>query len=100
MSQALSDAARILGERIRDARLKLGLSQEEIANLASINVSNYGKVERGLSNPTFHMLVRVASVLNIDPGELLAGMTASQLPELPASFSALDYIREKQARSG
>lgn len=99
MPEQLSDAARVLGERIRDARLELGLSQEEVANLASINVSNYGKVERGLSNPTFHMLVRVASVLNVDPGALVAGLTAEQLPELPKSFSAIDYIREKQAHS-
>ena len=100
MPEPLSDAARVLGERIRDVRLGFGLSQEEVANLASINVSNYGKVERGLSNPTFHTLVRIASVLNVDAGELIKGLSADQLPELPASFSARDYIREKQARTG
>lgn len=99
MPEQLSDAAVVLGERIRDARISLGLSQEEISNLASINVSNYGKVERGLSNPTFHTLVRIASVLNVDPGDLVTGITARQLPELPRSFSAVDYIREKEARS-
>jgi transcriptional regulator with XRE-family HTH domain len=98
MTEPLSDAARVLGERVRDARLRLGLSQEEIANLASINVSNYGKVERGLSNPTFHTVVRIASVLTIDPGELLVGLTAKQLPDLPPSFSAADFIRERDKR--
>ena len=98
MTQPLSDAARVLGERIRAARIRLGLSQEEIANLASVNVSNYGKVERGLSNPTFHTLVRIASVLTIDPGQLLTGLTAKQLPDLPPSFSAADFIRERDKR--
>ena len=98
MPEPLSDAARVLGERIRDARIRLGLSQEDIANLATINVSNYGKVERGLSNPTFHTLVRIASVLTIDPGELLAGLTSKQLPDLPPSFSAADFIRERDKR--
>ena len=98
MPEPLSDAAIVLGERIRDARLKLGLSQEEIANLASMNVSNYGKIERGLNNPTFHTLVRVASVLNVDPGTLVTGLSSRQLPALPASYSALDYIREQQKR--
>lgn len=100
MPEPLSDAAIVLGERIRDARLELGLSQEEIANLASMNVSNYGKIERGLNNPTFHTLVRVASVLNVDPGTLVTGLRSQQLPALPASYSAVDYIREQQARRG
>jgi transcriptional regulator with XRE-family HTH domain len=98
MPQPLSEAARVLGERIRDARLKIGLSQEEIANLASINVSNYGKVERGLSNPTFHTLVRVAAVLGVDPGALITGLTKESLPDVPASFTAADFIREREAR--
>lgn len=100
MPEPLSDAARVLGERIRDARIALGLSQEDIANLAHINVSNYGKVERGLSNPTFHMIVRVASVLGVDPGSLVAGLTSGQLPELPEIYSAEDFIRERRARLG
>ena len=100
MPEALSDASRVLGERVRDARLKHGLSQEDVANLASINVSNYGKLERGLANPTFHTLVRVASVLNVDPATFVAGLSAKQLPELPPSFSAADYIREMRAREG
>jgi transcriptional regulator with XRE-family HTH domain len=51
MPQPISDAARILGERIRERRIALACSQEEIAHLAGMNVSNYGKIERGLGNP-------------------------------------------------
>lgn len=98
MPSPLSDAARILGERIRQRRLRFALSQDDIANLAGMNVSNYGKIERGLSNPTFHTIVRIASVLNIDPGELVAGISAASLPEAVTTFTAKDFVRERRAR--
>lgn len=99
MPEPISHAARLLGDRIREARLKLSLSQEEIANLAIMNVSNYGKIERGLSNPTFHTVVRIAAVLGTDPGDLVAGILGRDLPPVPQSFTAADYVREKSARS-
>lgn len=98
MPQPLSDAARILGDRIRDRRLKFALSQDDVANLAGMNVSNYGKIERGLSNPTFHSIVRIASVLNTDPGELVSGISGDSLPEAVTIFSARDFVRERTAR--
>ncbi|MCU1524738.1 MAG: hypothetical protein JWO18_1632 [Microbacteriaceae bacterium] len=98
MSEPISDAARILGERIRDRRNKLALSQEEIANLAGMNVSNYGKIERGLGNPNFHTLVRIASVLGVDPGTLIEKIDAESLPDRVHAFSAADFIRERRAR--
>ncbi|MCU1558985.1 MAG: family transcriptional regulator [Microbacteriaceae bacterium] len=98
MSEPISDAARVLGDRIRDRRTKLALSQEEIANLAGMNVSNYGKIERGLGNPNFHTLVRIASVLGVDPGTLIEKIGAGALPDRAETFSAADFIRERRAR--
>jgi len=99
MPDVLSAAAQILGSRVREARYALGLSQDEVSNLASMASSNYGKIERGLSNPTFHTIVRIATVLNVDPAVLVRGIAADKLPENPPSYSAVDYIREKRARS-
>ena len=89
----------MLGERLRDQRLKLGVSQEEIAHLAGLNVSNFGKIERGMSNPTLHTIVRVASVLDLDPGDLLTGMSTDDLPDKPETFTASDFVRERAARA-
>ena len=99
MPDVASLAAQKLGLRVREARRTLGLTQDDVANLASMASSNYGKVERGLSNPTFHTIVRIASVLNVDPAVLIAGLTANDLPEEPPTYDARDYIREKRARS-
>jgi transcriptional regulator with XRE-family HTH domain len=98
MRQPISEATRILGERIRTRRMKLACSQEEIANLAGMNVSNFGKIECGLGNPNFHTLVRIASVLGIDPAVLVARIGADALPDRAETFTAADFIRERRRR--
>jgi transcriptional regulator with XRE-family HTH domain len=100
MPQPLSQAARILGERVRELRQKLAVSQDDVANLAGINVSNYGKIERGLSNPTFHTVVRIAVVLGVDPSVLVQGLGAASLPEHTTTFTARDFVRERLERHG
>jgi transcriptional regulator with XRE-family HTH domain len=51
MREPHSQAAHLFGTRVRAARLALGLSQEKVAELAQIHVTNFGKIERGLCNP-------------------------------------------------
>ncbi|RKR74715.1 helix-turn-helix domain-containing protein [Frondihabitans australicus] len=93
-----SDASRVLGERIRDERLRLGLSQDDIANLAGMNVSNYGKIERGIGNPVLITIVRLAVVLGVDPGSLVAGIGAEHLPDGQETYTAADFVRERRSR--
>lgn len=38
-----------MGERVRSHRQELGLSQEDVADLAEMHVTNLGKIERGQS---------------------------------------------------
>jgi transcriptional regulator with XRE-family HTH domain len=98
MPEPVSEASRLLGIRLRDFRQKQSCTQDDIANLAGVNPSNYGKMERGLGNPEFHTLVRLAHVLNVDVAELVAGITADQLPEKPHVFTAKDFVRERTRR--
>jgi transcriptional regulator with XRE-family HTH domain len=95
MVEPVSEASRLLGDRLRDLRLKNACSQEEIANLASMNVSNYGKIERGLGNPELHTLIRLASVLGVDVAELLADIKGDALPEKRRVFTAKEFVRER-----
>ncbi|MBC7443688.1 MAG: helix-turn-helix transcriptional regulator [Ramlibacter sp.] len=80
MSDPKSEASRILGLRLRRRRRQLALNQEAVAHLAGINVSNYARIDRGHGNPTFHTLIRLATVLGLEPGELMSGFSAEQLP--------------------
>lgn len=78
----------------------MALNQETVAHLAGLNVSNYARIDRGYGNPTFHTLIRLATVLGISPSELMSGFTAEQLPPTRDSYTALDFRREQEARSG
>lgn len=70
----LSDATRILGERVRERRQALGLSQETMAHEIGIHWTFLGQVERGQRNLNLHNLVKIAEGLGVDPAELVKGL--------------------------
>ena len=72
--QPVSGAAATLGERVRARREELGLSQERLAENTQLHWSYIGRVERGQNNLTLQSIVRLAAVLKVDPGELVAGL--------------------------
>jgi len=99
MPSTHSDASRILGERFRQERQRLSLTQMDLAYLAGMNVANYGKIERGVGNPNFETIVRLAGVMGVDPAVFVQGITLEQLPPTKASYTAKDYIREREQRA-
>jgi transcriptional regulator with XRE-family HTH domain len=100
MPEPHSEAARVFGDRVRLARQKLALSQESVADLAEMHVTNFGKIERGVANPSLHTIIRIASVLGVDPGALVAGLTRKLLPDQAHALTAAEFIRERDRRSG
>ena len=76
--EPISDAAREFGERVRARRLQLNLNQEQLARDASLHWSYVGQVERGQRNITLHNILRIAEMLEIDPGKLLRGLQAPE----------------------
>lgn len=98
MATPRSCAAQLFGQRVRQARVARGASQEEIANLADIHVTNYGRVERGEANSELHTIVRLATALDTDPAELLAGLYGPQMvPERERAYSVSDFIAARRA---
>lgn len=53
-----------LGEKIRQRRAYLGLSQYKVAKIAELNAGHYSKIERGDYNVKFHNIVNIAAALN------------------------------------
>ncbi len=74
MAQPLSDATRVLGERIRAHRESLGLSQESLAYECDVHWTFLGQVERGRRNISLHNLLKIAYGLDVDPGDLVEGL--------------------------
>lgn len=60
-----------VGARVREARLRRGLTQEELAFEARIDLTYVGGIERGRRNPSLLVLVRLAAALAVEPSELL-----------------------------
>jgi len=54
-----------LGEKLRKAREKAGLTQAEVAGQADINVSYYAQIERGEVNLSYDILQSIVKVLKI-----------------------------------
>ncbi|WP_141916591.1 helix-turn-helix domain-containing protein [Klugiella xanthotipulae] len=96
MSAPHSEAARILGSRIREHRLAIQVSQMDLADLASMHFTNLGKIERGEANPSLTTIVRIAVALDTDPGKLVAGIAGDDLPDRSHRVTAADLIRERQ----
>jgi transcriptional regulator with XRE-family HTH domain len=54
-----------LGEAIRQLRKQAGLSQEQLAELVGTDLTQIGGLERGVRNPSYSTLVRVATALDV-----------------------------------
>ncbi|HEV7243162.1 MAG TPA: helix-turn-helix transcriptional regulator [Thermoanaerobaculia bacterium] len=67
-----SDAAllRALGERIRELRKASAISQERLAELAGVHENHVRRIERGESNPSYLVLLRLARALGVKAGRL------------------------------
>jgi transcriptional regulator with XRE-family HTH domain len=70
-SQPRSPEHAALGDAIRIRREKLGLSQEALADAAGVHVTHLGGVERGVRNPNYTTIVRIADALGVSPGALI-----------------------------
>jgi transcriptional regulator with XRE-family HTH domain len=63
-----------IGERIRWARLRAALTQEELSAKSSIPKATISRIENGLNQrPRVSTVRRLGLALGIDPGWLLVG---------------------------
>lgn len=61
----------LLGDRIRSIREKKGLTQEDLADKASIDVSYLAKIENGYVNTTIRYLIKISRALGVKAKDLL-----------------------------
>jgi len=61
------------GQRVRGERMKLGLSQEELAARAGLHRTYIGMIERAEKNITLENIEKIAKALNKHINELFNG---------------------------
>ena len=69
-----------LGAVIRARRLSLDLSQEALADVAEIDRSHMGKIERGEHVPTLPLILKIARALKCSSAHLMT-LTEAKLAE-------------------
>nr|WP_121273300.1 helix-turn-helix transcriptional regulator [Pedobacter schmidteae] len=78
-----------IGERIKELRVKSGLSQAFIANVLSLSRSNYSQIELGNQYPSFNTLHEIARYYAKSYEWLLHGHMLELSTETPAKISVL-----------
>ena len=70
MEKSNEDAGVLLGRRIRSLREVRTWTQQELGEKADINYKFLGEIERGQQNPSFQILVKIATALDVELPEL------------------------------
>lgn len=67
---------RLIGSRIKAARVRAGLTQQELLErMRHKTIESISNVERGSTLPPLDTLLDFAQALQVDPGLLLAGLS-------------------------
>ncbi|MEV0068856.1 MULTISPECIES: helix-turn-helix domain-containing protein [unclassified Amycolatopsis] len=108
--------AHVVGSRVRFFRSTKPLTKTVVAGLAGITPDYLYQIERGVKMPTIPVLVQLAHVLDVEPGDLLneipparrkkvtgnagdALQRALTRPAAPADAPILDDLREDVVRA-
>jgi transcriptional regulator with XRE-family HTH domain len=63
-------ARKKLGERLKKARGRVNLTQDEVVKKAGISANYFAKIERGEVNTTFEKLYKIIKALKIEASDI------------------------------
>ncbi len=109
-SARASAADRHVGSRIRERRVMLGLSQQQLAQMIGVTYQQAHKYERGLNRISAGRLYEIAQVLSVPVSWFFEGLDAEVAPsemnsrqrmclELARNFAAIDNEKHQEALS-
>ena len=67
-------AFQTLGDNIRAIRIRLKISQEELADRAGVHRTYLGAIERGERNVSLANIVKIANSLGVKPEKIMKGI--------------------------
>jgi transcriptional regulator with XRE-family HTH domain len=109
-SPRATGADRHVGTRIRERRIMLGLSQQQLAQMIGVTYQQAHKYERGLNRISAGRLYDIAQVLNVPISWFFEDMACAAAPqemsprqrmglELARNFAMIDNERHQEALS-
>jgi len=91
----MSDLAKTVGQRIRNYRTQLGLSQEKLAEFAGCHPTYIGQLERGEKNATLESIDKVSSSLNISLSKLFENLGGKSTNERNIPLECYEFLLTK-----
>ena len=67
----------IIGSRLKQARIKAGLTQQELAEKTNLSIAFISRIERGSSHINLKRLSEFCSILDVSEGFILNGVVDS-----------------------
>ena len=68
------DALEAFAANLRRARETAGLTQERLAELVDLHMTDVGRIERGERDPSVKTVAKLARGLGVKPGDLFEGV--------------------------
>ena len=87
-----------IGQKIRNAREDMDLSQCEVSRLIPMNQSNYSKIERDVQEPSLDQLKRICEILKLDPRYVLelGGIECISPKDIRLLKNVKQFLKENQ----
>ncbi len=94
MAGRYTTESQIIGSRIKEARMKKGMSQAELAAKASLSLPHISEIELGKSNMMIGSFIRIIAALQVSSDSILRpdmpevrNIYAGELSELLSGFT-------------
>lgn len=89
------DLADHFGANLARIRKSADLSQDQLSAVAGLHRTEVGMLERGIRLPRLDTIAKLAGALEVDPGELFAGITWRPAPYAVGAFELSDPRRDE-----
>lgn len=66
MKSRMERVCSLFGENVKACRQEMGLSQEELAFRAELDRTYISQIERGVSNPSLLVMLKIATALKVE----------------------------------
>lgn len=93
----MPEYSRPLGDVVRKARKKMGLTQDEVASAADIDVRTVINIENYRGNPKLEVLFPLVRCLKIDPMDIFYPEMQRDTPELKKLRLFIEECSEEEA---
>lgn len=71
----MNNSKKVIGERLKEQRKQLHMTQEEMAEKLDISIKHYSEAERGIIGFSLDNWIKVCEILGISLDYLLLGIT-------------------------